>query len=329
MMALLSASKRFLQYLRYEWALRTCLELQITLEENNTRQYDSHKRPIYTAGERITGSVLVHSRATFPIPCEFLVVELVALISRGHGCTSQRWEVFSRSLTFPCAELSGNAMIRRPFSFCCSEFAHESYDGMRICFGYCIRLRICARADLSAPQLEHEIAVRLETAVQRSAASMSFNAGLENILHLELELDRSTYDLQDVMVGTLTFLENRIMIRRADIEIRRQETGPLLPLESDLVGSFQILEGSPRAGCVIPIRLFLKQFNGLTPTYADIYGVFSVRYILRLVVTDVYLRRFWKEHEVVLCKASPHYGPIHIDEVIHTEPNPMSQIASG
>lgn len=305
-MALVAAGKGFLQHLLHQWDLRYSLELKVVLENEAVRQFDRLKRPVYTVDERITGFASVRSLAAFPLPCRFLIAELVAVISSGYGCVLRRWEVFSRAQTFdfPHATLNQHAVITKPFAFDCSELTHETYDGSRIRLGYCIRLRFCARADLSERLIEKEIVILAPRTIRPYSPGIFLNAGLENILHLELELDRRAYHLHDVIVGRLTFLDNRVMIRRVDIEIRREESGRELSPESELVGSFQILEGCPKPGAVVPIRLFLKQFSELTPTYADVCGIFSVRYVMRLVVTDADLRRFWKEHEIVLWRAS-------------------------
>lgn len=55
------------------------------------------------------------------------------------------------------------------------------------------------------------------------------------------------------------------------------------------------MDGAPVRGESIPIRLFLKGYDELTPTMIDIGHRFSVKYFLNLVLVDEEDRRYFKQ----------------------------------
>merc|ERR1712088_120826 len=59
------------------------------------------------------------------------------------------------------------------------------------------------------------------------------------------------------------------------------------------------MDGGPAKGEVIPIRLFLKSFQG-QPTMKEVAKRFSVRYFLNLVLVDEEDRRYFKQQEITL-----------------------------
>jgi hypothetical protein len=305
--ALEAATTSLFRHLRYRWALQNRVDLQISLDEGSFRSRDPKNRAIYTTGDQITGCAVVRSRVTFPLPCTLLTVKLVALVSVGYGISQRDWEVFSRILSFKpeSVKLEPHATVSLPFAFRCAELVHDTYESTRVRCVYRVVLSFHGYSGLSSRSTGVEVVVRLSQRAPRFFPAIHFNAGLEDILNLELQLDRRAYSIEDVIVGSLTFLDNHIAIRRADIEIRRQESGFSLPMQSVLVGSFQVLAGSPKPACKLPIRIFLRQFDDLTPTYEDVCGLFSVHYMLRVVVTDIGDRRFWKEQPIAFWRAPP------------------------
>ena len=85
-----------------------------------------------------------------------------------------------------------------------------------------------------------------------------------------------------------------------ELAIIRRETsgsGPNTYNESETVTKFELMDGAPVKGEVIPIRLFLSPLE-LTPTYRSVCSTFSVKYFLNLVLIDEEDRRYFKQQEV-------------------------------
>jgi len=126
--------------------------------------------------------------------------------------------------------------------------------------------------------------------------------GIEECLHIEFEYNKGKYHLKDCVVGKVYFFLVRIKIKYMELCVIRRETigsGTTSTTENATVGKFEVMDGCPAKGEVIPIRLYLSGYE-LTPTYKNINNKFSVKYFLNLVLVDEEDRRYFKQQEITL-----------------------------
>lgn len=67
-----------------------------------------------------------------------------------------------------------------------------------------------------------------------------------------------------ICLGKISFILVRVKIKYMEVDIiRREQTGngPSTYTETDSIGKYEIMDGGPIKGEVIPIRLFLKAFQ--------------------------------------------------------------------
>lgn len=134
---------------------------------------------------------------------------------------------------------------------------------------------------------------------------LQMEVGIEDCLHIEFEYDRASYHLTDVVMGKIYFLLVRIKLKHMELEIRRRETsggGTAARVDTETVAKYEIMDGAPVRGEVIPIRLYLEPYD-LTPTYPNVHNKFSVKYFLNLVLVDDEDRRYFKQQEIELFRA--------------------------
>ena len=65
-------------------------------------------------------------------------------------------------------------------------------------------------------------------------------------------------------LGKISFILVRVKIKHMEVDIiRREQTGngPSTYTETDSIGKYEIMDGGPIKGEIIPIRLFLKAFQ--------------------------------------------------------------------
>jgi hypothetical protein len=128
---------------------------------------------------------------------------------------------------------------------------------------------------------------------------LQMEVGIEDCLHIEFEYGRGAYHLQDVVVGKIYFLLVRIKLKHMELEVRRRETaggGAAARAESDTVAKFEIMDGAPVRGEVIPIRLHLSPYD-LTPTYFNVHNKFSVKVSARTRAPSCIRCRAWPSAE--------------------------------
>jgi vacuolar protein sorting-associated protein 26 len=80
-------------------------------------------------------------------------------------------------------------------------------------------------------------------------------------------------------------------------------TGTAALTESETLTRFEIMDGAPIKGEKIPIRMFLSGLD-VAPTLIGAANCLSVRYFLNLVLIDEEERRYFKQQEVTLYRAS-------------------------
>ena len=105
-------------------------------------------------------------------------------------------------------------------------------------------------------------------------------------------------------MGKVNFNLVRIKIKLMELSLIRRETvgnGPTAVTENETLTKFELMDGAPVKGEVIPVKLSLRGIPAdLTPTYSNINNRFSVRYFLNLVLVDEEDRRYFKQQEIIL-----------------------------
>ncbi|WFD44902.1 Vacuolar protein sorting-associated protein 26 [Malassezia psittaci] len=187
-----------------------------------------------------------------------------------------------------------------PFAFKNVEKAWESYNGVNVRLRYFLRVTIHRR--MSDVVKERDIWVHSFRLPPDSNNAIKMEVGIEDCLHIEFEYNKSKYHLKDVIVGKIFFLLVRIKIKHMELSIIRRETTGVVPNqynESEIITKFEIMDGAPVRGEMIPIRLFLGGFD-LTPTFREVNKKFSTRYYLNLVLIDEENRRYFKQQEITI-----------------------------
>ena len=148
------------------------------------------------------------------------------------------------------------------------------------------------------------------------SVSKKMEIGLDEVLHLEFEYNKSVFHLEDVLIGRIYFSLVRLKLRAMELCILRRETSTDCDTtDSEVLARYEIMDGSPGKGDTIPIRFFFSSMIGsLTPTMREVNKRFSSRYYINLVLMDgnvtklaksiltltVENRRYFKQQEITL-----------------------------
>lgn len=198
----------------------------------------------------------------------------------------------------PAGTLTG--VQKYTFSIPAGSRAHESYNGINVRTRYFVTAAV--QRGVSTLSKEQEVLVQCLAVEPAENPPINMEVGIEDCLHIEFTYDREAYHLSDVVTGRINFLLVRIKIKHMEVTIIRREkagTASHVYNESDTLTKFEVMDGAPVRGEVIPVRLYLSGFD-LTPTYASVYNRYSVRYFLNLVLVDDKDRRYFKQHEIKL-----------------------------
>lgn len=211
-----------------------------------------------------------------------------------------------------------------PFFFRNMDKEHESYRGRNVFVRYFVKV-VMERKFLPLLHKEHDIWIQVIGNFPARNEAIKMEVGIEDCLHIEFEYERRVYHLHDNILGKIHFLLVRIKIKHMELAVIRRETsgdrvstgntdvgsggsrpqsdnsGSNIFTETQTLVKYEIMDGAPVKGEVIPVKLSMKGVPAdLTPTYSSINNRFSVRYFLNLVLVDEEDRRYFKQQEIIL-----------------------------
>lgn len=133
-------------------------------------------------------------------------------------------------------------------------------------------------------------------------ANVKMEVGIENFIQLEYEIFRSKFVLDDCILGKIYFIKINIPVKTMEILIYKKEStgnGLNKQCETNVIARYEILDGSPSEGDIIPIRIYLECYE-LTPTYKFTDLDLSVEYYLKFVVVDNNDKNYFKQQDIFL-----------------------------
>ncbi|TRY53156.1 vacuolar protein sorting/targeting protein 26 [Cryptosporidium tyzzeri] len=262
---------------------------------------------IFSDGEDITGVAIVAIKPGRKLDHQGIRVEVIGQIDVIYDQSSS-YDFFSITKDL---EHSGSLFETKQYKwkFNAVDKPYETYYGTNIQLRYFVRLTVL-RAYASNIVKEVDFVVQnLSNGIPSSISEknkiqdgIKMEVGVEGCLHIELEYDKSTYHLKDVVIGKVYFSIVRLKIKYMEIDIIRLETcgsGPTAITETEVLSKFEIMDGAPAKQETIPLRMYLCGCD-LTPTYKNLQNKLSVRYFLNLIIVDEEDRRYFKRQEITL-----------------------------
>eukprot|EP00796_Vickermania_ingenoplastis_P008206 gene8206-5731_t len=140
--------------------------------------------------------------------------------------------------------------------------------------------------------------------------------GVQSMLQIEFSFFPTTCHLEGEIMGSILFRKVDCKPVSGELGLVRQETvAPITLFEDEIDTSvrrrsagindsetlqlFEVFDGVPRAGDLIPIRLLLSCVPRVTPTYENIHGNrAAVRYFLSLTLSMADGKRYVKQEEL-------------------------------
>ena len=259
--------------------------------------------PLFGDGEAIRGKLIVKVESGKRLEHTGLALELLGSIEQELDHSAAGHEVLSasRALQSSGQVLEGDESFA--FDFANVGTLYDSYYGRRVTLRYGLRATL-ARGKY-ASSIVHEQDVCIQQVVPPPAmfdGPLKMEVGIEECLHIEFKCDKSTYHLNDVVVGRISFVMVQIKIKHMELAILRRESvtsGAPRRSERDTVAKFEVMDGAPIEGESIPVRMYLAPY-ALAPTYYNVHGQFSVTYFLNLVLVDEDDCRYFKQQEITL-----------------------------
>jgi len=255
---------------------------------------------VYHDGEDVKGSCEVQPAGA--LEHGGIHADLVGVLEQYHDRSSSGEFLKATTLLSGPGRMADTSTFH--FNFPAAAMPHETFYGVNVRVRYYVRVVVKAKAAGAAPVADKSVELAVEQRASHPArdTKIKMEVGIEEFLHIEFEYDREHYALNDTLTGRVYFRLVQLRLKHMELAIIRREktrTRGVAYSESDTLCKYEVMDGVPARGTVVPLRLFLEAYD-LTPTYRKVEGVFSVEYFVNLVLIDQDDRRYFKQHEIVL-----------------------------
>ena len=191
------------------------------------------------------------------------------LISHNENTSNENATFISYSFELCSPGSLNNDISYFNYQFSNIDKIYESYHGKTFSIRY---LLICTINSQFKSQTEETEIIIINPITYNEFSSyknnsLNLNIGIENLLYVCFSLDRTNYHLKDIMTGTVSFKKLNIDMQMMEIQLVRKEILFGRESEIEIVGNFELLDGSPSSTeDIIPIRLYLRGYRNLSPT---------------------------------------------------------------
>ena len=266
-----------------------------TMKDRNGTTY---KAPVYQDGEDVRGTVSISLNKGKKLDHMGVRIELTGVIENLYDKTqNSTFLQLVRDLE-PPGSLTDD--MTYDFQFNRVEKQFESYNGIVVKVRY--YLNVVVNRSYGKITKEEEFIVQNLGEEPAINPPIKMEVGIEECLHIEFEFAFSKFHLKDCIVGKVNFNLVRIKIKLMELSIIRRETvgsGQSAVSENEVLTKFELMDGAPVKGELVPIRFFLASTD-LTPSYKNVNNRFSCKYILNLVLIDEEDRRYFKQQDIEL-----------------------------
>lgn len=287
-------------------------EHRITIDDPYDRT--SEKMHLFNAEQPIEGSVQLRPKGSYSH--KGVTIELIGYVTTLTD-REDRIEFLHVDKKFEPVTLSMPTNLEFAFP---EEKIYESYRGINAKVTFMLKVTVARTVknvvlneEIWISKVDHKLSAELpDTSLQRSyfretefgSSAVSMEVGVDNVLHIEFKYDKRQFHVRERVLGMVTFKVMDLDLQYGEVGIVRKEfigSGrPNDPVETETLQKFEIMDGTPVVGEVVPIRLYLNSIPRLTPTYPNIHNLFRVIYYVNLVLVTGEGKRYFKQQEITL-----------------------------
>jgi vacuolar protein sorting-associated protein 26 len=230
--------------------------VQITLEVPKKNSVFKHPSMpptmgVYVYGDIIKGKLSIDFPSGWVVDHYGVTISLIGFYSGPSAPSSDPF--FTRTLQLlPGARIWEG--FKAPFTFERIALPTPSYYGTRVQLSYRVECNIVGT----------ELGARKEFCLVRpedvESVPLTKGIGVTNLLHLEVLLQSTVVDPRVGFVGCLYFALAKIRIVEIALDLIRREAIGQETFDT-VLKRFEILDGSPVKGVLIPIRFFIGDLN--------------------------------------------------------------------
>lgn len=187
------------------------------------------------------------------------------------------------------------------FAFNSVELPYETYAGLAVRVRYFINVVI--NRSYGKITKEEDFLVHLPTRKSEEVNTpVKLTIGIPDLLDLRLTFEKSKFHLKDAIVGSFEYKQFGIRIKHMELCIVKKEIfgPPSNPIFTDTknIARYEIMDGGPIIGEIVPIRFYLSSVEGVTPSINNINNCLTCKYLINIILYDDEEKRYFKSLEV-------------------------------
>ena len=246
------------------------------------------KTPIYVHGDTVKGTVSI--TPTDRVTHTGISVSLIGVYKDPKGEEVEAF--FDKSMQIlPGSTLSEKLTF--PFSFRMVTFPFPTYVGHLLNIMYFAQCKLDGESPII---VKAPMNVVFPTEIKKQPLRKMI--GIRSVTHIVMMLDSSIVDPRKCFVGAIMMAGSLIRLTKMSLELYRIErvknAQGATEECNDRLGEFEIMDGTPVRGTLVPIRMFLGNWKCWASPKVNSCRI-SCEYMLQLVVRDdgggVYMKR--------------------------------------
>ena len=312
-----------MEYLKFFYSSPPSIEINLKSNGHKSYKYITKDNkiieyPTFYDNDEISGNIILKLNNTKSLIYEYVSINICGILTIDSQNSKIKTEIYKE-----CQELTGkkspniitNEITNFSFNFTPKIKPYETYIGSLLQIRYYINAIIKTNNTNSPPLIEKQIEIvclklpKKEICdkiylKEKNKEKKEINIGVENVIHVRINLLKTKFFLDDVIIGKIKIIKSEIELNSIFLTIKREEKYYQLDdikVKNEDLSNYEIAEGFIEQGDELCFKYFLKNIKNLTPSYDyknDNNNKISVKYYLCFCFNDDQGYQFFKHIEI-------------------------------
>ena len=312
-----------MEYLKFFYSSPPSIEINLKSNGHKSYKYITKDNkiieyPTFYDNDEISGNIILKLNNTKSLIYEYVSINICGILTIDSQNSKIKTEIYKE-----CQELTGkkspniitNEITNFSFNFTPKIKPYETYIGNLLQIRYYINAIIKTNNTNSPPLIEKQIEIvclklpKKEICdkiylKEKNKEKKEINIGVENVIHVRINLLKTKFFLDDVIIGKIKIIKSEIELNSIFLTIKREEKYYQLDdikVKNEDLSNYEIAEGFIEQGDELCFKYFLKNIKNLTPSYDyknDNNNKISVKYYLCFCFNDDQGYQFFKHIEI-------------------------------
>ena len=288
--------------------------ISINLNKNSHKKFKFYNNnfnnfiefPVYFPNEKISGEILIELNQNKFLEHKGIKINLIGIIQKQNEILNKFYDDY---LNLTSNEKINNEITKINFNFLIKKnIEYESFYGTFIKIKYFLLVTIFLENNKNLSNKKEIVILKpilIEDYKKLTNSAIKINFGVENLINVILEINKTNFFLRDIIFGRIIFVDLNVIIKTMFIQIIRKENlnfNNEFSSETIVLNTFEIMDDNTEKNSEIPIRFYLNGIKNLTPNYENIDKKIKIEYFLNIEIIDVNNNRFYKKIEIKLTR---------------------------